>query len=150
MYAIRSYYALFRCVNGKKVAVPFTDEHFYLRGSVEYTNPQVTVEETQGVIGTRLLETCANYYFEQGLHQPNKSDVKALTNLLKEPSGEGYIVAFLLNTDDVEPDRYSRITSYNVCYTKLLRVAAGKALCPLSTSDCLSGFIEYRSRNNFV
>jgi hypothetical protein len=98
---------LFRCVNGKKVAVPFTDEHFYLRGSVEYTNPQVTVEETQGVIGTRLLETCANYYFEQGLRQPNESDVKALADLLKEPSGESYIVAFLLNTDDVEPDRYS-------------------------------------------
>ena len=98
---------LFRCVNGKKVAVPFSGEHFYLRGSVEYTNPQVTVEEIQGVIGARLLETCANYYVEHGLHEPNKSDVEALLDLLKEPSGEGYVVAFLLNTDDVEADRYS-------------------------------------------
>jgi hypothetical protein len=98
---------LFRCVNGKKVAHTFTDEHFYLRGSVEYTNPQVTVEEIQGVVGARLLETCANYYVENGLHEPNESDIKILSELLKEPSGGGYVVAFLLNTDDVEPDRYS-------------------------------------------
>ncbi|MCL4430208.1 MAG: hypothetical protein M1167_05600 [Chloroflexi bacterium] len=97
---------LFRYVNGKKVSVQFTDERFYLRGSVEYTNPQMTVEEVQGVIGTRLLEACANYYLEHGLHQPNEGDVKALVELLKKPT-EGYIVPFLLNTDDVEPDRYS-------------------------------------------
>ena len=97
---------LFRYVNCKKFSVPFTDERFYLRGSVEFTNPQVTVEEIQGVIGTRLLETCGNYYCEHGLHQPNESDVKALVELLKKPSS-GYIVPFLLNTDDVEPDRYS-------------------------------------------
>jgi hypothetical protein len=97
---------LFRYVNGKKVSVPFTDERFYLRGSVEYTNPHLTVEEVQGVIGTRLLETCANYYCEQGLTQPIESDVKALVELLKKPTA-GYIVPFLLNTDDVEPDRYS-------------------------------------------
>ncbi len=44
---------LFRYVNGKKVSVPFTDERFYLRGSVEYTNPQLTVEEVQGIVGTK-------------------------------------------------------------------------------------------------
>ena len=97
---------LFRYVNGKKVSVPFNDEHFYLRGSVEYTNPQLTVEEVQGVIGTRLLETCANYFCEHGLHLPDDGDVAAITELLKKPP-EGYIVPFLLNTDDVEPDRYS-------------------------------------------
>jgi hypothetical protein len=62
---------LFRYVNGKKVSFPFLDERFYLRGSVEYTNPQLTVEEVQGIIGTRLLETCANYFYEHGLHQPD-------------------------------------------------------------------------------
>jgi len=97
---------LFRYVNCKKIPVPFIDERFYLRGSVEYTNPQVTVEEIQGVIGTRLLESCANYYCEHGLHSPNESDVEALVELLKKPP-TGYIVPFLLNTDDVEPDRYS-------------------------------------------
>ena len=97
---------LFRYVNGKKVSFPFSDERFYLRGSVEYTNPQLTVEEVQGIIGTRLLETSANYFFERGLHQPNDGDVAALAELLKKPT-QGYIVPFLLNTDDVEADRYS-------------------------------------------
>jgi hypothetical protein len=97
---------LFRYVDGKKVSVPFVDERFYLRGSVEYTNPQLTIEEIQGIIGTRLLEACANYFYEQGLHQPNDGDVVVLSELLKKPP-QGYIVPFLLNTDDVEADRYS-------------------------------------------
>jgi hypothetical protein len=97
---------LFRYSDGKKVSIPFEDERFYLRSSVEYTNPHLTVEEVQGIIGTRLLETCANYYLEHGLHQPNSSDVAALLEALKKPS-KGYIVPFLLNTDDVEADRYS-------------------------------------------
>ena len=97
---------LFRYVNGKKVSFPFSDERFYLRGSVEYTNPQLTVEEVQGIVGTRLLETCANYFYECGLHQPEDGDVVALAELLKKPT-QGYIVPFLLNTDDVEADRYS-------------------------------------------
>ena len=97
---------LFRYVNGKKVSFPFSDERFYLRGSVEYTNPQLTVEEVQGIIGTRLLETCANYFYEHGFREPADSDVAALMELLKKPT-KGYIVPFLLNTDDVEADRYS-------------------------------------------
>jgi hypothetical protein len=97
---------LFRYVNGKKVSFPFGDERFYLRGSVEYTNPQLTVEEVQGIVGTRLLETCANYFYERGLHKPDDGDVIALAELLKKPT-QGYIVPFLLNTDDVEADRYS-------------------------------------------
>jgi hypothetical protein len=97
---------LFRYVSGKKVSFPFSDGRFYLRGSVEYTNPQLTVEEVQGIIGTRLLETCANYFYEHGLRQPDDNDVVVLLELLKKPT-QGYIVPFLLNTDDVEADRYS-------------------------------------------
>jgi len=97
---------LFRYVNGKKVSFPFLYERFYLRGSVEYTNPQLTVEEVQGIVGTRLLETCANYFYERGLHMPDDGDVIALAELLKKPT-QGCIVPFLLNTDDVEADRYS-------------------------------------------
>ncbi len=97
---------LFRYVNGKKVSFPFCDERFFLRGSVEYTNPQLTVEEVQGIVGTRLLETCANYFYERGLHEPDAGDIISLAELLKKPT-QGYIVPFLLNTDDVEPDRYS-------------------------------------------
>ena len=97
---------LFRYINGKKVSFPFTDERFYLRGSVEYTNPQLTVEEVQGIVGTRLLETCANYFYERGIRQPDNGDIISLGELLKKPT-QGYIVPFLLNTDDVEADRYS-------------------------------------------
>ncbi|MGD6805495.1 MAG: hypothetical protein ACQCN4_00840 [Candidatus Bathyarchaeia archaeon] len=97
---------LFQYVGEKKVSVPFTDEHFYLRCSVEYTNPHLTVEEVQGIVGTRLLETCANYFLENGLHEPTASDVTALLERLKKRTS-GYIVPFLLNTDDVEADRYS-------------------------------------------
>ena len=43
---------------------------------------------------------------ERGLHQPDDGDVVALAELLKKPT-QGYIVPFLLNTDDVEADRYS-------------------------------------------
>jgi hypothetical protein len=97
---------LFQYVNGQKMSVPFEDERFYLRSSVEYTNPQLTVEEVQGIVGTRLLVTSANYYLERGLHEPTCDDVDALSELVKKPP-QGYIVPFLLNTDDVEADRYS-------------------------------------------
>lgn len=97
---------LFRFVNGRKVDVTFADERFYLRSSVEYSNPHLTVEEVQGIIGTKLFVTTANYYLERGLREPTPDDVVALTELLKKPS-DGYIIPFLLNTDDVEADRYS-------------------------------------------
>jgi len=97
---------LFRYVNGVKVSEQFTGKHFFLRGSVEYTNPQLTVEEVQGIIGTRLLETTANYFDRVGMHQPDSGDVAQLCELLKKPP-QGIVVPFLLNTDDVEADRYS-------------------------------------------
>jgi len=97
---------LFHYVNGQKMSVTFADERFFLRGSVEYSNPQLTVEEVQGIIGTRFLEVCGNYFDKYGLHEPNDGDVAMLCELLKKPP-EGYIVPFLLNTDDVEADRYS-------------------------------------------
>lgn len=97
---------LFYCTDGKKQNVHFDDARFFLRGSVEYSNPQLTVEELQGIIGTRMLEVCANYFAQYGLHQPDSSEVAQLCETLKKPP-EGYIVPFLLNTDDVELDRYS-------------------------------------------
>jgi hypothetical protein len=97
---------LFRYIKGKRANFSFDDNHFFLRGSVEYTNPQLTVEEVQGIIGTRLLEVCGNYFYEYGLQQPNASDVEQLCEALKKLP-EGCIVPFMLNTDDVEPDRYS-------------------------------------------
>jgi len=97
---------VFLYVNGQKTTVEFTGKQFFLRGSVEYTNPQLTVEEVQGIIGTRLLESSANYFDKVGMHEPDRSDVDELCELLKKPPN-GTIVPFLLNTDDVEADRYS-------------------------------------------
>ncbi len=98
--------SFFKFKNNQRTNQTFDGSHFFLRGSVEYTNPQLTVEEVQGIIGARLLEVCANYFFEKGFHQPEAGDVAQLCELLKNPS-DGRIVGFLLNTDDVEPDRYS-------------------------------------------
>ncbi|MCW4044226.1 MAG: hypothetical protein NWE94_01760 [Candidatus Bathyarchaeota archaeon] len=97
---------LFQFKNGKRVDSTFNGNHFFLRGSVEYSNPQLTVEEAQGVIGTRLLATCGNYFSVYGLHKPEANDIAQICEALQKPP-EGRIVPFLLNTDDVEPDRYS-------------------------------------------
>ena len=96
----------FRFVDGKKTSVPIAEDHFFVRGSVEYANPQLTVEDVQGIIGVRLPQTCANYFGTIGFHAPNEDDYKQLSEDLKKPP-EGYILPFLLNTDDVEADRYS-------------------------------------------
>lgn len=97
---------LFRYVKGQKVNTQFDGDRFFLRSSVEYTNPQLTVEEVQGIIGARLLEVCGNYFGEYGLSEPDEKDVGQLCEMLKKMP-EGCILPFLLNTDDVEPDRYS-------------------------------------------
>jgi hypothetical protein len=95
-----------RFVDGKKVSVCVEGDHFYLRGSVEYTNPQLTMEELQGIIGIRLLQVCTNYYLETGLEELTKKDYSILCEELKR-APRGYVLPFLLNTDDVEADRYS-------------------------------------------
>jgi hypothetical protein len=81
-------------------------EHFFLRSSVEYANPQLTLEEVQGIIASRLVEVCGTYFYFHGLHEMVNEDVTRLCETLEEPP-RGKIVPFLLNTDDVEPDRYS-------------------------------------------
>jgi hypothetical protein len=98
--------AFFQFQNNKRVNQTFGGDHFFIRGSVEYTNPQLTVEEVQGIIGARLLEVSGNYFLEKGMHQPDAGDIKELCELAKKPR-QGKIVSFLLNTDDVEADRYS-------------------------------------------
>ncbi len=98
--------SLFKFQSGKRTNLTFDGNRFFLRGSVEYTNPQLTVEEVQGIVGARLLEVCANYCQENGLRKPEPGDVDQICERLKKPA-DGKVVSFLLNTDDVEPDRYS-------------------------------------------
>ena len=80
--------------------------HFFLRTSVEYSNPQLTVEEVQGIIAARLLEVCGNYFYEHGLSKCSQQEIDEICQILKNPP-KGKIISFLLNTDDIEPDRYS-------------------------------------------
>ena len=98
--------SLFYFKDGKKVDSSVSGSHFFLRSSVEYSNPQVTVEEVQGIVAARLLEVCSNYFYQYGLHEPDEKDVNTLCENLRKPS-PGLVVSFLLDTDDIEPDRYS-------------------------------------------
>lgn len=97
---------LFYFEHGQKKDLAVDGGHFFLRGSVEYSNPQLTVEEVQGIIGTRLLEVCGNYFCQYGLRQADSKDVDVICELSTKPS-QGTILSFLLNTDETEPDRYS-------------------------------------------
>jgi hypothetical protein len=92
--------------NGQKNTVRFDRSHFFLRCSVEYANPQLTVEDVQGIIAARLLEVCANFFLRRGLREPVPQDTEEICGILKQPS-DGMVVSFLLNTDDIEVDRYS-------------------------------------------
>jgi hypothetical protein len=98
--------AFFRFHEGQKVEQTFEGRHFFLRSSVEYSNPQLTVEEVQGIIGARMLEVCGNHFHAYGLKKPDATDFDAICEALKKPP-EGVIMPFLLNTDDIEADRYS-------------------------------------------
>jgi hypothetical protein len=97
---------LFNFLGGRKNDFELDSQHFFLRASVEYSNPQVTVEELQGVIAARLLEVCGNYFCHCGLHEPDEKDIVQICEALKKPATER-VVAFLLNTDEIEADRYS-------------------------------------------
>ncbi|MEM3696719.1 MAG: hypothetical protein QXQ94_04345 [Candidatus Bathyarchaeia archaeon] len=97
---------LFYFKNGKRNDVTVGGRHYFLRTSVEYSNPQLTVEEAQGIIAARLLEACANHFYTAGIHEATSKDVDEICEKLRKPP-EGLIVPFLINTDDIEPDRYS-------------------------------------------
>jgi len=98
--------SLYYFKNGQRSDFIFDGNHFFLRCSVEYSNPQLTVEEVQGIIATRLLEVCSNYFLEHGLHEASEKDKDELCEALKNPRPSA-VVSFLLNTDDIEADRYS-------------------------------------------
>jgi hypothetical protein len=91
---------LYHFKDGQKNTVTFNGSQFFLRSSVEYANPQLTVEDVQGIIGARLLEVTANYFQQRGLHQPTPQEIEEICALLKKPP-HGLAVAFLLNTDDI-------------------------------------------------
>jgi hypothetical protein len=98
--------AFFFMEENKKRETRLVKKHFFLRASAEYANPQLTLEELQGIIAARLLETCCCYMTKNNVTAPGQSDLAEIAEMLRKPA-KGTIVPFLLNTDDVEPDRYS-------------------------------------------
>lgn len=97
---------LFYYKNGRRNKITLDNKYFFLRSSVEYSNPQLTVEEVQGIIAARLLEVCGNYFYCYGLHKVDRNDINEMCEVLNNPP-QGIIYPFLLNTDETEPDRYS-------------------------------------------
>jgi hypothetical protein len=79
---------------------------FKLRTSVEYASPQVTLEELQGIVLSRLLEVSATYLSDHPSAEPGEADLRAMADRLAAPPGDR-VVPFLMNVDDIEPDRYS-------------------------------------------
>lgn len=100
------YFSFFRFEGNSRIGEPWNNSHFFLRSSVEYSNPQLTVEEVQGIIAARLLEVSGNHFCQYELRQPDAAEVAQICEEAKKPL-KGKIVAYLLNTDDIEPDRYS-------------------------------------------
>jgi hypothetical protein len=92
--------------NGKSREVEFEGDHFFLRTSTEYSSPQLTLEELQGIIAARLLEVCGNYLENKGKRDLEHQDVMEIAENLRKPP-QGRIIPFVLNTDEIEPDRYS-------------------------------------------
>ena len=97
---------LFTIDKNRRKEVKWDGKHLFLRASTEYSNPQLTLEETQGIIAARLLEACGNYLEGREGGRLNRKDIAEISESLRKPPS-GKIVPFLLNTDDVEPDRYS-------------------------------------------
>jgi len=98
--------AFFTVEGNNRKMLQYDKAHFFLRASTEYANPQLTLEELQGIIAARLLETCCNYMTERELTEVGQSDIVEISEMLRKPT-KGVVLPFLLNTDDVEPDRYS-------------------------------------------
>ncbi len=98
--------AFFVFENGRRREIEYEDKHFFLRTSTEYSNPQLNLEDLQGILVARILECSANYLATTGGTEITSDVFGELSEALAKPC-TGPIIPFLLNTDDVEPDRYS-------------------------------------------
>ncbi|MFQ5762679.1 MAG: hypothetical protein ACE5PO_06565 [Candidatus Bathyarchaeia archaeon] len=102
----RSDVSMFMFHDGKRRGVTVDGSRFYLRTSTEYSNPQLNLEDLQGILASRLLEVTATRLAEVNRDTWTSEDIAVMARRLTEPPS-GPIQPFLLNTDDVEADRYS-------------------------------------------
>ena len=75
---IRTKTDLYYFKGGKRSDIALDGQNFFLRTSVEYSNPQLTVEEIQGIIAARMLECCGNYAHKSGLQKDKGQSCQAL------------------------------------------------------------------------
>lgn len=92
--------------DGHQTEVMIPPGKFLLRTSVEYANPQLTLEELQGIVIARILEVTGAFVAHHPHLRLDAEDIHEMARLLEEPP-LGEVVPFLLNVDDIEADRYS-------------------------------------------
>ena len=97
---------LYDQVDTNRRELTFDGKRFFLRTSFEYSSPQATLEELQGMIAARLLEVSANHVLETDARVMDHKDIETMAEMLRKPPC-GKVIPFSLQTDDIEPDRYS-------------------------------------------
>jgi hypothetical protein len=98
--------SMVRVRDGRREEVVVPGSSFRLRTSVEYASPQVTLEEFQGILLARLLEVTATYLADHPTSPLGEAELREIARPLSDPP-KGRVVPFLMNVDDIEPDRYS-------------------------------------------
>ncbi len=117
---------VFHTFDGKNMREEvFDGSCFFLRTSMEYSSPQVTLEELEGLLASRLLEVCANHCINSVI--PESQDIEKIAEALRRPP-TGKVVPFIFETDDIEPDRYSN----NPLRSSI--VESGQSAFPVSTA----------------
>ncbi len=97
---------MFTFRDGHRSEVRVDQRAFLLRTSVEYANPQLTLEELQGIVISRLLEVTGTFVAHHPHLHLDAVDIHEMARTLETPP-RGAVVPFLLNVDDIEADRYS-------------------------------------------
>ena len=103
MYAIRSYYA----------------EYYLQPGDVLYVSIHSTLSETEGMFHFPGQESVASGGSQSGQMYLNQSVIDDEGYIRMPVLGKIYVAGSTV--EQIEKVVEARITSYNVCYTKLLR-----------------------------
>ena len=125
MYAIRSYYVM---AIEKGNAIPVLDAYESVRlvdgvGSIAYDRDRVKLVQTPQVFDSKVLMIAYNQKFSP-LFTDDASVVEANGGIINLVEGNRENIKLTTPMDLILAEAFlskGRITSYNVCYTKLLR-----------------------------
>ncbi|MFH0897717.1 MAG: hypothetical protein V1850_06705, partial [Candidatus Bathyarchaeota archaeon] len=70
---------------GGRSEVKLGGSRFFLRTSTEYSSPQLTIEEAQGIVAARLLEGCGNYLEAKEDKNLDETDYLEISESLRGP-----------------------------------------------------------------